>query len=488
MCASTIRVRLSDGGKTFRSPALTSHELERPGPHLRPPRPPSAWARARHHLRLDPRLALVAFSLLAGIAVGLALSVSPVLAGALVCTAVVLTVAALFEVMGVAVLLTGLLPWLIILSDALPRLTLTLASGATALVLLALAQPTDDGSKSALLLRLGTALFVVPIIFSLVRDGLSVGLSHAGKFIVFPLMVMIVTEGTNRTDLSRLRTIALWSSVAALTVNLFLGFTGIANTGYYGSGEILGLGSEHILALLAGCVTAASLASGLTLTWAPVIALGAIATVASGVRSPLPGLAVAALARMITGRVKFRMVVLVALAVGAIFVSGAAGVVEARFHQGQARGEYKSLSDFGSGRGAIYGAALDGWRDSPPVDWIVGTGLTSILGFERERLGDTFVGHSDLIEAMVEMGLMGLAGLILIWRALIERAESKLPLLVLGSFALFNGILEYSAPVIIGLLLTIRPRQKDTPAAEPDATSPTRQQQSGARIALRTQG
>jgi hypothetical protein len=83
---------------------------------------------------------------------------------------------------------------------------------------------------------------------------------------------------------------------------------------------------------------------------------------------------------------------------------------------------------------------------------------------------------------------MGLVGLILIWRVLIERAELKLPLLVLGSFALFNGILEYSAPVIIGLLLTIRPRQKDALDPEPDALSPARQQQSGARIALRTEG
>jgi hypothetical protein len=370
----------------------------------------------------------------------------------------------------------------------LPRLTLTLASGATALVLLAIARPADDGSKSALWLRLGAALFIVPIVFSLAREGLSAGASQAAKFVVFPLMVMIVTEGTNRADLARLRTVALWSSAVALAVNLFLGFTGIATTTYYGTGEILGLGSEHVLALLAGCVTAASLASGLTLTWAPVIALGAIATVASGVRSPLPGLALAALVRMITGRVRFRMIVLIALAVVAIFVSGAAGVVEARFHQGQARGEYQSLSGIGSGRGDIYSAALDGWRDSPPLNWVIGTGLTSILRFERERLGETFVGHSDAIEAMVELGLVGLAGLILIWAVLIGRAESKLPLLVLGSFALFNGVLEYSAPVIIGLLLTLRPRQKDALASEPDTVGPPRHHQSGARIALRAEG
>jgi hypothetical protein len=445
------------------------------------------WARAKDHLRLDPRLGAVAVSLLFGAAIGLALSVSLALAGVLVGVAVVLAVAAYFDLFGVAVLLTGLLPWLIVLSDPLPRLTLTLASGATALVLLAIAKPVDDGSKSALLLRVGMALFIVPIFFSLAREGLSVGVSQAAKFVVFPVMVMIVTEGTNRADLARLRTVALRSSVAALAVNLVLGFTGIANTGYYGTGEILGLGSEHILALLAGSVTAASLASGLTLTWAPVIAIGAIATVASGVRSPLPGLAAAALVRMITGRVRFRMIVLVGVAVAAVFVSGAAGVLEARFHQGQARGEFQSLNSLGSGRGEIYSAALAGWRDSPPVDWVIGTGLTSILRFEHERLGQAFVGHSDAIEAMVELGLVGLAGLILIWGVLIGRAESKLPLLVLGSFALFNGVLEYSAPVIIGLLLTLRPREAEAPASEPDTMTP-REQRSGARLALRTEG
>jgi hypothetical protein len=505
LCTSEIRVRLSNDGRhsgeepswpgrsslsaasslSFpRGAALTSHEFERPGYH----RPSfGALARAKHHPKLDPRLKAIALSLLVGTATGLALTVSPILAGALAGGAVVLAVAALFDVFGLAVLLTGLLPWLIVLSNVLPRLTLTLASGATAVVLIALAKPTDDGSRSGLLLRLGAALFVVPILFSLAREGMSVGANQAAKFVVFPLMVMIVTEGTNRVDLARLRTVALWSSVAALALNLFLGFTGIANIGYYGTGEILGLGSEHILALLAGCVTAASLASGLTLTWAPVIALGAIATVATGVRSPLPGLALAALVRMVTGRVRFRMMVLVALAVAAIFVSGAAGVVEARFHQGQARGEYQSFRDIGSGRGEIYSAALDGWRASPPFDWVVGSGLTAILRFERERLGQEFVGHSDAIEALVGLGVVGLIGLILIWRVLIERAEVKLPLLVLGSFALFNGVLEYSAPVIIALLLTLRPRPQEALGSEPDSRA-IRQRQSGASVAVRTVG
>jgi hypothetical protein len=397
------------------------------------------------------------------------MAVSPILAAALVGFVVVLAVAFFFDVLGIAVILTASLPWLIVLSDVLPRLTLTLAAGATAVVVWRVAMPVRDGSRASSLLRAGMFLFFAPVVISLVREGLGVGFSQAAKYVVFPLMVLAVTEATNRRDLVRLRTVALWSSVAAVTMNLFIGLAGVANIGYYGSGEILGLGSEHVLALLAGCVTAASLASGLSLRWAPVVAVGAIATVATGVRSALPGLALAGIVRMLFGRVRFRVMVLVALAVVGIFASGAAHVVEARFHRGQSLGEYHSLTAFGSGRGAIYSAAIHGWEASPPVDWVMGTGLRSIQRFEQERLGQTFVGHSDIIEVGVQLGIIGLIGLILMWRVLIQRADSKLPLLVLGSFALFNGVLEYSGPVVIGLILTAGFKRRREPVRTAEA-------------------
>ena len=139
----------------------------------------------------------------------------------------------------------------------------------------------------------------------------------------------------------------------------------------------------------------------------------------------------------------------------AIFASGAAHVVEARFHRGQALGEFHSLSAFGSGRGAIYSAAVKGWAHSSPIEWLTGTGIGSILRFSQAQLGQSFVGHSDLVGVGVELGILGLLGLILLWRVLIARVDSRLPLLVLGFFSLFNGILEYSGPVVIGLLLTV---------------------------------
>jgi hypothetical protein len=435
------------------------------------------------HLSLDRGVLPAAVTLGSAAVLGLAVTVSPKLAAALAGVAALSAIALAFDVLGIGIVLTATLPWLIVLSDVLPRLTLTLAAGATALAVVQIALPRGDNSRASSQLRIGIALFFAPIAISLARDGLSTGLSQAAKYVVFPLMVLAVTEGTNRSDLLRLRWVALWSSATAVSFNLALGLTGVANIHYYGTGEILGLGSEHVLALLAGCVTAATLASGVTLAWSPVVAMCAVATVATGVRSVLPGLALAGLTRMIFGHVRFRMIILVAVAIFGIFASGAAHVVEARFHRGQSLGEFRSFDAFGSGRGAIYSAALDGWRDASPIDWVTGTGLRSILRFEQERLGETFVGHSDVIEVGVQLGIVGLMGLLLMWRVLIVRANSKLPLLVLGSFALFNGVLEYSGPVVIAVLLTAGLRS----ASEvPERVQPRRiqiQNPSGPRLA-----
>lgn len=415
-------------------------------------------------LKLDQKVWAIGAAALSASLAAIGVSVSPILAAGIAAFVVLLAVIAFFDLLGLAVVLTGTLPWLVVMSEVLPRLTVTVAAGLTTLLVWQIAMPKSDGSRASSLLRLGMVLFFGTTFISLAIVGLKIGLSQAAKYVVFPLMVMAVTEATNRRDLFRLRTVALWSSAAAVTVNLFLGLTGVANIGYYGSGEVLGLASEHALALLAGCVTAAGLASSLSLAWAPVIGVGAIATVATGVRSALPGLALAGIARMITGRVRFRMMVLVGVAVAGIFVSGAAHVVEARFQKGQNLGEFQSFSAFGSGRGEIYSAAIHGWWQSAPGYWLIGTGLRSILSFEQERLGESFVGHSDIIEVGVQLGIIGLIGLILMWWTLIKRANSRLPLFVLGSFALFNGILEYSGPVVLGLLLTagLGTRSKDT--------------------------
>lgn len=161
-----------------------------------------------------------------------------------------------------------------------------------------------------------------------------------------------------------------------------------------------------------------------------------------------------AVGRLFSAGARLRTIVLVAVAVIAVFASGAAAVVEQRFKAGESQGEFASFSTIGSGRGEIYEAAIGSWSASSPFDWFFGTGLRSIPRFTQEKLGATFVGHSDIVEVGVQLGLVGLFGLILIWGVLIKRARSKAPLVVLASFALFNGALEYSAPLVIGVLLT----------------------------------
>jgi O-antigen ligase len=161
--------------------------------------------------------------------------------------------------------------------------------------------------------------------------------------------------------------------------------------------------------------------------------------------------------KMLAAGFRLRTILVVAAAVAAVFISGAAHVLETRFHAGAARGEYKSFSALGSGRGEIYTIAFDRWRESSPLHWLMGTGLRSIPRFEQEALGHPLVGHSDIVQVGVELGIVGLIGFLLIWAVLVARAQVKAPLLILGSFSLFNGALEYSAPLVIALLLTVAP-------------------------------
>jgi hypothetical protein len=413
-----------------------------------------AGALSEIHFSADRGATLLAAATVLAVAVGAGLSVSLLLAAILAGAVVLAAVVAWFDVLGVAVVLTATLPWLVVTSEVLPRLTVTFVAGATAGAILVVAAPKSSGSHASLLLRIGLVLFFAPILISVVREGAGAEGIQAAKYAVFPMMVLVVAEATNLRDLVCLRSVAFWSSVLAITVNLVFGLTGIANITYYGSGEILGFGSEHALALLAGCVTAASLASTISLAWSPVIVVGAIATVATGVRSALPGLVLAAIVRMLSARVRLRVMALVGLAVGGVFVSGAAGVVEARFHKGEQLGEFQSFASFGSGRGSIYEVALSAWWHSSPIEWIIGTGLRTIPRIEQQHLGVALVGHSDVVDVGVQVGIAGLIGLFLMWWVACVRARSKLPLLVLASFALFSGILEYGGPLVIGLLLT----------------------------------
>jgi hypothetical protein len=411
---------------------------------------------------LLPAAVAVTGSALAAVVVGDALTVSRSRAVVVVYSVVALAALARLGLLGIGLLLAATLPWLIVAGDHVPRLTETFVAGALTAVVILVVVPQRDRSNRSFFLRVGIVCFYTPVVLSLGQEGYGDQFIQAAKYLVFPAIVLAVTEATHYRGLMSLRTTVLWSGIAAVGVNFLLGVTGVGHFTKYGAGEIAGFGGAHDVALLAGCLTAAFLVAGRSLKWLHAVAVGAVATIATGVRSTLPGLAVLAIARMIVAGARIRTIVLVALALAAVFASGAADVVEARFKSGESEGEYESFSALGSGRGGVYATALDTWRDESPVHWFIGTGLRSIPRFEQEKLGTALVGHSDIVEVGVQLGIVGLIGLIMIWWVLIASARVKAPLLVLASVAVFNGTLEYSGALVIAVLLTAgAPRDHD---------------------------
>jgi len=407
-----------------------------------------------------------AASILASLLIAAALQVSLALALAAIALLAAAAFVARLSWMGVALFLAGFLPWLVVFSAVEPKLTETFAAGTLVVVLLVVAAPERGQSRASARLRLGMLLFYIPVLIGLVRDPGSAQLIETAKYFVFPFTVLVVTEGTNLPALRQLSRMAFVSGIIAVTFNLLVGLADQGHS-YYAAGDIQGFAGEHDVALLAGAVTAASLGMPTRLKWAGVSAVGAIATIATGVRSTLPGLVLALLAKMLRAGARTRSILAVAVVAGAVLVSGVGDVLVHRFHQDQALGQYSSFDALGSGRGGIYTTAIHGWWVSSPVDWAIGTGLRSVEAIEQRATGSSDTAQSDVIQVGVESGLIGLLGLILIWWTLIARARSKLPLLVLLPFAVFNGSLEYGAPIVVTLLLTLLPADADEqPAAD----------------------
>jgi O-Antigen ligase len=425
----------------------------------------------------------VAASALVSLLVAVALQVSPAAALGIVALLAAGAFVARLGAMGVALLLAGALPWLVVFSAVEPKLTETFTAGTMVVLLLIVAAPRHDGTRASTRLRLGMIMFYVPVLIGLAREPRGAQFIEAAKYIVFPFTVLAVTEGTNRSALERLSKVAFVSAVIAVAFNLLLGASGLGHS-YYGTGDIDGLSGEHDLALLTGALTAAGLGMGTSLRSVSVSALGAIATIATGVRSALPGLVLVVLAKLIGAQARMRTLVAIAVVVGAVVVSGAGAVVVQRFKVDQAQGQYSSFTAFGSGRGDIYTTTIHAWWVSSPLDWAFGTGLRSVEVIEQKTIGSTVVAQSDVIQVGVESGLIALVGLLLIWWTLIARAESKLPLFVLLSFALFNGSLEYGAPLVVTLLFTVSPaRAIEDLGARRDARSPPGSEADGSSAA-----
>lgn len=355
---------------------------------------------------------------------------------------------------GLALLTVALLPWLVGLIAVTPTLTLTLTSAAGVLLLLSLASPL---STSGALPQVGVALFVLILIAAVIESTAGGSAIEAAKYSLFPAMALVVSSRTGRQQLVKMRTLLLYSGVAvmgaqAATIALHIGETGT----YYGAGEQIGLSSEgpHELALIGVMVSVACLSSVRNIRWRYIgAAIAATPAIATGVRSALVALVISLVVLAI--RAKFRPSVLLGIAAisAAVIFTGTGTIVVRRYEQDQTKGEYSTFATAGSGRGAIWTVALGRWRSSGPGGIVFGKGLRSIEQIEQQGLGEAVTAQSDVVAVLVELGILGMVGWLLLWLAIIRSGISWIVLLPLATYAILSGSLEYVGAIVYGIAL-----------------------------------
>ncbi len=359
--------------------------------------------------------------------------------------------AARYGAAGVAVPAFAALPWLVILEGVAPGQLGTLTAALAAGALLYLVLPLSFESP---LVPVAACFFVtVALAHAIFATDLE-QLIQAAKYATFATMVLAVTSTRGREMLPSLRSPMLASCGLAMMFHLGViaaGY-GAVNT-YYGAGERLGFAAAgpHALALMSMIIAVAGLTVVRPQFKALVFALGAAAAVLTGVRSALFGLAVGLLVFFVQSRSKGRAVLILATIAVVALATGALDVITARFAEHP--NEFSSFATAGSGRGAIWSVALNAWDSAGPGAWLFGTGLRSIVGFELASLGHALIGHSDIVEVLVQLGVVGFVAWVGLWVGLLRAHLSSLVLLPIVAFGVVNGSLEYVAPLTAGLFL-----------------------------------
>lgn len=402
------------------------------------------------------------------VALGLLSATRPLLAIAVTLSA---CGAAWLSVSGAAALSTGLialLPWLVIFLDPIPDKlrTMVAALGAGLAFLAVASRPRPPGWL------IGASLLLVPALVSL-PTALSAGAFQFLSYLAFVALVgLLATEGGSDTA-ERVTRVALPSACGAMLVHALVIALGLGSTGtYYGLGERLGYAaSPHNLAFFAsGAGIAAFLRFDRATLRFGFFALGVTITLLTGVRSAMIGLILFAALLAFRRGARLQQLVVVAGATAAVLATGANQVLTERLLRSEQSGEFLQLSSAGSGRGEIWSNALSHWKDAGPGAWLFGTGLRTIPGFSMQAFGAPFFGHSDLIEIGVQLGVIGLAGYLILALLIVRSASMKLVLAMLGAGAVLNGALEYIAPLALILVFA---GARAAPLAS-RATSPAR--------------
>jgi hypothetical protein len=401
-------------------------------------------------------LAATVLALACGGCLGLAVTRSPVLASVLAISPfVVWGCAVALASFGVAGVALAALPWLTIFGGLLPPLVKTFAAAFAALAALATVGLRADGGRTQLCAWLGFSLLALAAAVSLVQAPTGSAFIEAAKYSVFPTMTLAIAAA-KRDRWPALSRAALLSSTLAMFAQLVIIAAGLGSIGQtYGPAERIGFASApHDIAFLGCAVVAGVLASPLGSTRKLlVIAAASIDIVMTGVRTGIVALVLIAIAWMFISRVNVRAIAAVAAAAAAVFISGADKIPLQRIQHSQAVGEFSSVATAGSGRGGIWEAAMQHYVSSGASHIVFGSGLRSVETITQQTLDNSSTAQSDLVSVIVELGLVGILGLLLCWTALAVSVATRLPLVPVVAFALLNGSLEYLSPLVIALTL-----------------------------------
>lgn len=396
--------------------------------------------------------ALVARAPLAGVAL-----VAAVCAGA---------VAIRLTRLGVVEVTLGALPWLVIFDGLMPSLLKTFFATAAAAAMLWVAVPLG---YRRILGPVVAVLFIALLCANVVFASESDQFIQFAKFLIFPAVCLAVLSERGQEQMPQARNFVLASCMAAMVVHLGIIGAGLGQTGTkYDVGEKLGYGRGilHEMALTFVVIAAAGLVSSRKiLLQASFFALGAVPALLTGVRSALLALLIVVLIFVLRSRLDRRALATVLAILAVALASGGIQVVKNRFNQESQ--QESSLSSIGSGRGEIWGAAAGPWWNAGPPEWLFGTGLRSVEEAELRDLGKVFIGHSDLIEVGVQLGILGLALWALLWYALLRSPLENIVLVPLLVYAIVNGSIEYVAPTALGLAFAAacRPPPEPPPQA-----------------------
>jgi hypothetical protein len=362
-------------------------------------------------------------------------------------------VATRVSLLGAVKFMLALLPWMLVFDTFTPPLARTFATAAAVGGVLVLSSPLRYRS---MLGPVSAAVFAALILghATLATDGDQ--LAKLAKFLIFPAAVAAVLSERGRAILPQVRNVVVASGLAALTVHLVVITAGLGSRGYrYGVGEEIGFGPEipHELALLAVVMAAAGLTmSERVLPRAALFALGVVPALLTGVRSALVGIALILIVMLYQSRLSGRSLAIVALVAAVALGTGAQAAVTERLSADVEAGA--TVEGLSNQRTAIWEAAVGSWWAPGPGTWLAGTGPDSIpVALDRE-LGAALVGHSDIVEVLVELGIFALVAWLLMWLALFRGGLNPILLIPVAVYAVVNGAIGYVAPLALALVLS----------------------------------